>query len=322
MMASYAAGAQEELRVSTGVSHDTSAESTYGWELDYAQGIGEHSYWTLGWLNEGHQLNDHRDGFAAQLWAHTELFDPQFSVGLGVGPYLYFDTTRDEAHQFFAPYGNSHGLRPLYSAEITWYMSDHWLAYLHGNSIYQGGNVDTTMVLLGLGYRFDGRSTPSAAAAPSIGSGNNELTIYLGQTDLNSFVSERSTAYALEYRYHLTRSINWTLGWLNEGGNEIIRRNGITSQLWMVNPVFDGRLMLGAGAGVYIVVNQQDQTFVETGGKLTAVGSDDDRVSGIISFMASYNFDPHWFARFTFRRLVTRYDRDADVLLLGTGYAF
>jgi hypothetical protein len=178
------------------------------------------------------------------------------------------------------------------------------------------------MVLLGLGYRFDGGSAPGAAAPPSTVSGNNELTLYLGQTDLNSFVSERSTAYALEYRHHLTSSMDWTLGWLNEGGNEIIRRNGITTQLWMANPVLDGRLTLSAGAGVYVVVNQQDQVFMEMGGKVTTVGSDDDRVSGIISFAASYRFDPHWFARFSFNRLVTRYDRDADVILLGGGYRY
>jgi hypothetical protein len=322
MMASFAAVAQEELRLGGGVSHDTSAESTYGWELDYAQGIGEHSYWTLGWLNEGHQLNDHRDGFAAQLWARTDLFDPRFSLSVGIGPYLYFDTVRDQAHQFFAPYGNLHGLRPLYSAEAIWYVSDSWLAYLRANSIYHGGNVDTTMVLLGLGYRFDGRSVSGASAPFGVGSGNNELTLFYGQTDLNSFVSERSSAYALEYRYHVDRNLDWTLGWVNEGGNEIIRRNGITTQLWIVNPVFGGRLTLGAGGGAYIVVNQQDQTFVPMGGKLTAVGSDDDRVSEIISFMAAYRFDQDWFARFSFNRLVTRYDRDADVLVLGAGYRF
>jgi hypothetical protein len=201
-------------------------------------------------------------------------------------------------------------------------VSDSWFAYLRANSIYQGGHVNTTMVLLGLGYRFDRGSAPGAAAPSTTVSGNNELTLYLGQTDLNSFVSERSTAYALEYRYHLTRSMDWTLGWLNEGGNEIIRRNGITAQLWMGNPVLDGRLTLSAGAGVYVVVNQQDQVFMDMGGKVTAVGSDDDRVSGIISFGATYRFDPRWFARFSFNRLVTRYDRDADVILLGAGYGY
>lgn len=53
-----------------------------------------------------------------------------------------------------------------------------------------------------------------------------------------------------------------------------------------------------------------------------AVGSDDERVSEIISFMAACRFDRHWFARFSFDRLVARYDRDADVILLGAGFRF
>jgi hypothetical protein len=50
--------------------------------------------------------------------------------------------------------------------------------------------------------------------------------------------------------------------------------------------------------------------------------SEDKRVSGILSLSASYRFDPRWFARLSFNRIVTRYDRDADVILLGGGYRF
>lgn len=44
--------------------------------------------------------------------------------------------------------------------------------------------------------------------------------------------------------------------------------------------------------------------------------------AGIVSLTASYDFSPRWSARATFDRLLTRHDRDADVILLGAGYRF
>jgi hypothetical protein len=319
------AGAQEELRLGGGSSHETNLESTYGWELDYAHGLSDHVYLSLGWLNEGHQLDEHRDGFTAEAWAHADFFDQRLSLAVGAGPYLFFDTSRDEAHPFFAPYENGHGLRPLYSAELTWYVDPSWLAYIRANHIEDGDHVRTTMLLLGFGYSFDGHPIYSASSSPAdttSGPRDNELTLYIGQTTLNSFVSESSTAYALDYRRHLSLHSDWTLGWLNEGANELIRRNGITTEFWLEDPVLDGRVELGAGAGAYIVVNQQNQTFVVMHHKATAVPSDDERVEGMISFTAAWRFDPSWSARFSFNRIVTSYDRDADVILIGAGYRF
>ena len=323
-MAAAPAGAQEELRMGAGITHDTNYESTYGWELDYAHGLSDHAYLSLAWLNEGHQENDHRDDFAVQLWGRIDLSE-RLSLAFGIGPDLFFDTARDEAHPSYAQYGNDHGLRPIYSAELSWYLDQSWLTYLRANRVDAGSGFSTTMLLLGLGYRFDGRlmsASPSSSASYDAASFENELTLFLGRTTLNSFTAERSTAYAVEYRRSLSPHMDWTLGWLNEGGNTIIRRNGITTQLWLTQPLLDGRLTLGGGLGAYIVANQQDKVAVICNGHVTFVGSDDDRVSGIASWTASYRFDPNWSVRISFDRLVTRYDRDADVILLGGGYSF
>jgi hypothetical protein len=45
-------------------------------------------------------------------------------------------------------------------------------------------------------------------------------------------------------------------------------------------------------------------------------------VPGIITLTASYRFDPRWFARLSWNRVVTHYDRDTGVILLGGGYRF
>lgn len=319
LLAASSASAGEQLRLSGGTTYDRDdANSTYGWELDYGHGLGEHARVTVGWLNEGHQDNDHRDGFTAQLWACAHPFE-HLAVALGAGPYLFFDTARDEAHPTFSRYDNSHGLRPIYSAEITWFVDQSWLVYLRTNRIEAGAH-DATMHIIGIGYQFDERPVGASLAG---GTGTHQVEAFLGRTTLNSFAPERSTAYSVDYRHALTPYAEWTLGWLNEGGNEIIRRNGITSQFWLVHPLPLDGLALGIGAGAYVVVNQENQVFVLNGnGKPVRVGDDDERLAGIVSLTASYDFTPRWTARASFNRLLTRYDRDADVLLLGAGYRF
>jgi hypothetical protein len=322
ILAAPAADAQRQLEFAGGSTHETNFESTYGWELDYAEGLSEHSYAMLGWLNEGHQENDHRDGLTAQIWAHTDFLDRQLSLAAGVGPYAYFDTYRDEAHPFYSPYTDAHGLTLIYSAELTWYMDQSWLTFLRANRLEAEGQV-STMLLLGLGYEFDGQSAPRpASTAAGTEPLKNWLTLYVGRTSLNSFVSESSTAYAIEYRRRLSRHVDWSVGWLDEGTNDIVHREGVTLQLWLVRPLLEHRLALGIGAGTYIAENQRDQTFSVAHHQVSSTPSDDQRVSGIVSVVATYRLDQHWLARLSFNRIVTNYDRDADVILLGTGYRF
>jgi len=314
LLAAFTAEAQELLLLG-GATYDSDAsERTYAWAVEYAQGLGESAYLTFAWLNEGHLENHHRDGLAAQIWARANLLDRRLSLALGVGPYSYFDTAQA---QLGASYANDHGWGVIYSAGLTWYTDRRWLINLRANRIVAKDSVDTTMVLLGAGYQLDAPSKPGPrpTAPPIAGkTTNNEIALFLGSTVLNSFESENSTAIAAEYRRGLGRYVDWTVGWLHEGGNENIRRNGVTTQLWLVRPFFDEHLALGVGAGGYYAVNQDSRA---------ASGSnDDERLSGIVTLTASYRFAPRWFARFSWNRIVTRYDRDTDVILLGGGYRF
>ena len=311
IVAAFAADAQELLLLGGATHASGLSASTYGWAVEYAQGLGENVYVTLAWLNEGHIQDHHRDGPAAQIWGRVNLFDRHLSLALGIGPYSYFDTAQAGLG---ASYANSHGWGVIYSAGLTWYTDRRWLFNLRANRIETQSHVDTTMVLLGAGYQLDAPSTPGPRpTAPPIDgrTTQNEVALFVGRTILNSYESENSTAAAAEYRRGLGRYVDWTIGWLHEGGNHIIRREGATTQLWLVRPFFDGRLTLGAGAGVYYAVNEQNYG-----------GTDDERVSGIVTLTGSYRFDPRWFARLSWNRVVTRYDRDTDVILLGGGFIF
>lgn len=314
ILTAFSVDAQELLLLGGGTYDSDASKGTYAWAVEYAQGLGEHAYVTLAWLNEGHLDDHHRDGLAAQFWARANLFDRRLSLALGVGPYSYFDTAQAELG---ASYANDHGWGVIYSAGLTWYTDRRWLFNLRASRIAVKDSVDTTMVLIGAGYQLDAPSVPGPrpSAPPITGkTTNNEVALFLGSTILNSFESESSTAAAFEYRRGVGRYVDLTVGWLHEGGNEIIRREGATAQIWLVRPFLEQRLALGVGAGGYYAVSQENQT---------ANGSkDDERLSGIVTLTASYRFDPRWFARLSWNRIVTRYDRDTDVILLGGGYRF
>jgi len=95
---------------------------------------------------------------------------------------------------------------------------------------------------------------------------------------------------------YCTRYLDWTIAWLNEGDNHLIRRNGILSQAWLVRAFLDEHLALGVGLGPYALVDRHGEGYRYT-------------VAGIITLSASY-------------RITTNYKRDTDVIMIGPGYRF
>jgi hypothetical protein len=305
----------QELLFLGGLSHEGGLEATsYAWSVDYNHSLGENTYLSLGWFNEGHLGDHHRDGPATQLWGRVNFRDRRLSLAVGLGPYAYFDT---QLAAEGVTYANDHGFGLIYSAGLSWYSTQRWLLQLRINHIATDTPIDTTNLLFGVGYQLEAPSTPGPrpyASSHQQNTTRNELTLFAGQTILNSFQSENSTAYALEYRRGLGPFVDWTLGWLHEGGNHIIRRNGATTQLWLVRPFLHDRLALGAGAGAYFVVNKEHLT--------ENTDDADETISAIISLTASYRLNSRWLARLSWNRIATDYSRDTDVILVGGGYRF
>ncbi|MFA4915653.1 MAG: hypothetical protein WC560_03145 [Syntrophales bacterium] len=146
---------------------------------------------------------------------------------------------------------------------------------------------------------------------------NNELTLFLGQTIVNNPGSPKSPAWSVEYRRGLLPCLDVTAAWLNEGDNELIRRNGAITQLWLVRGFLDNHLALGGGFGAYIAVDKRRDSYPDEGGSAFA--------SGIMSVTASLrdiSFNPNLTVRFVMNRIVTSYSKDTDSFLLGLGYRF
>lgn len=301
----------QEISVFTGIIQqvDTRDRSQTG-QLEYRDSLDRHFGWSLSYLNEGHFQNHRRDGGVGQVWIRTDALDHRLSFAAGLGPYYHFDTTTHGSESDFL---NDHGWGALASISATWYTQHRWLFHLRANRVEASGDIDTFSVVLGVGYQLgpDRSVGPPKVQADCEKATDNELTIFIGRAILNSFDADHAIAASAEYRRSLGKYVDWTLSWLSEGHNSKIIRNGITTQLWAVKAFFDDALALGAGAGAYRAIDLD-----------TKDGRDSDLFSGIISFTGSYRVSGPWNVRLTFNRIITNYNKDADVILAGIGYRF
>jgi len=281
---------------------DTAQDDSYAWELEYTKPVAQNFDFSLFYLNEGHPENHHRDGIGAQAWLRTSPLGKRLTLAAGIGPYYYFDTTRQDQPQ----YANQHGLGLVYSLAAAVRMNERWSLQLRFNHVNANTQFNSNTALLGIGYRPDNAHTHSdTVTEPS------EITVMAGQTIVNSFDSERGQAASFEYRKAFSHHLEWTVGALKEGDNNRLRRKGITAQAWLIQPALKNRLNFGIGLGPYLVLDRWD-----------ADGEKGERLAGIASLSARYRITPDWLAQATWSRVFTDDNGDADVLLIGAGYRF
>jgi len=301
----------QELFVNGGVTRDAKTGTTaLQWSVTYGQDLGKYAAFSFSYINEGHQPNHYRDGLAAQIWGRASILDPRLSLALGVGPFAYADTKVTPVRDV---YEDAHGFGIISSGTATWHGLSPFLLQVRLNYIATQHSFDTLSATFGIGYLLD--ATPSPGSPPKTGKNtgttNNEITLFLGQTVLNSTKGEKDTAMSVEYRRSLLRYVDWTIAWLNEGDTRPIGRWGVTTQLWAVRAFFDDHLALGIGGGPYFA---RDKYSGDDGQRTT--------VAGDLSFMAAYRFHPRFAIRVSFSRIITDYNRDADVFLGGLVYRF
>ena len=302
----------QEIRILGGiVQEDDSRDRSYSWAIQYLHGLNENWAVSFSWLNEGHFEHHRRDGHTLQLWARTKPIGKRLVLAAGVGPYRYYDT---QSAREGASYVDSHGWGVIGSLSATWQMDNRWLFSLQSNVIETSRSIDSFSVLAGIGYQLEAPGSPDQpppSTSKTEETTPNEIAFFGGQTIVNSLDSENATSWMAEYRRRLGRHFDWSIGWLNEGSPGPIHRNGLITELWLVRSFFDDRLTLGVGAGPYVALDNHRKP-------------DDDEltVAGLITLSAAYQFRPPWSIRISWNRIVTDYDRDADVLLGGIGFGF
>jgi hypothetical protein len=288
----------------------SSGERTYSWEIDYHQSLGEFFAVSGGWINEGHLPDHHRDGGTVQIWARTTALDRRLTLAAGIGPYFYFDTI---------PAANAsgsqddHGVGFVASLAATWQFNGPWSVHMRANYIDTPHSIDTTSLLLGVGYRLDG-SGSAAQDALAVQAFEREVSVTLGSTYVNTFGSEDAFAAQIEYRQRFGPYFAWSAAILNEGDASTQRRSGVVGQLWLGRTLFDQRVTAEVGIGPYLAFDIESNAL--------DVDDSRERLTGIFSLSMSYAPVPRWPVRFTWSRVFAEKSHDTDVFLLGVGYRF
>lgn len=307
-----AAQAQELSLLAGALEESGTRQRSSAWAVEYQHPLHENVAASFSWLNEGHVPGHHRDGQSVQVWGRGTLFERRLSLAAGLGPYRYFDTTPSSNG---GGYANQHGWGTVGSLAATYYPDSRWLYQWRVNRILTRDSTDTNALLFGIGYQLEPMSRHGPRETTPYQPGlttHKELTLFLGRTIVNSYHSEQGTAKALEYRFGMARHVDATLGLLNEGDARLLRRTGLTAQLWGVREVLGSdRLVLGVGLGPYLEVD-----------RYSAASDDNDKLSLVFTATAAFRFGRQWAGRISWNRINTNYHRDTDVILFGAGYRY
>jgi hypothetical protein len=175
--------------------------------------------------------------------------------------------------------------------------------------------VNTLTAGVGFWFGQDKKPTPGKLGdAPEEYSyvTENELTVFGGQSVVNTFLSPKARAYGGEFRRGILPHLDWTASAIYEGDPQIVRRSGLAGQLWFVNTFFDERVTIGGGLGPYVYLDHKHPA------------NPSQKIPGAVAPLASLTFSvrlsEHWIMRMVFDRVTSNYNRDADIFLLGLGY--
>lgn len=310
-----------ELDFTYGIEHSTpDLGHSYSWGLEYRQPLATHFAASLIWLNEGHLVNHHRDGQALQFWWRSGPEGPGVVFEAGLGPYHYYDTTDatdvSTSQGLQLDFENAHGWGVLASAAVDWYFKHGWFATLRLNDIEAAGEVRSTALTAGVGYRFGDPNTTrfkwtdSWFAAPPP---RSEVDALAGQVILNSFHSEAAVAEALSVRTKISTHIAASLTYTVATDAPLDWHSGAAVQLWAETQLTHS-FYAGAGAGAFFTAVRANPAYQNS--------SASSSPEGIVGITLAYRISTRWVARAIWDRITTRDDNDSDIVLAGFGYQF
>lgn len=109
----------------------------------------QYGLWDFGYLNEGHQQGDKRDGIYA-LMEFDYPFSHNVTTSFGIGPY-FTSTTQTEPNG--VDYRDHYSWAGLAAASVKYRATSHWsLKARWAHVVYAAHNKDADVFLVGVGY--------------------------------------------------------------------------------------------------------------------------------------------------------------------------
>jgi hypothetical protein len=257
------------------------------------------------YYNEGHPVNNHRDGFALQ-WLAVRRLGSRLTGELGIAPYLSMNTTVLDGRQL----DDAHwGL--LLSAALHVPLDELFGDLAPGTHLRLGFNQvlmrevhRSSALMLGIGRAF-GTAVPDPGTEPA--GGPWWFGVSAGNSNTNMAGTDSAHAAVLEARKYLgPRLEHWALSGkvLFEGDDGArVDRRGLAGQLWYVQQVTP-RFSMSAGAGPYAAQNRREDNFY--------------RLNLLVSFQAERALSRQTRAFINFNRVKTfRQTDDRDLFQLG-----
>lgn len=251
----------------------------------------------LAYLNEGHPLDHHRDGFAA-LGAFRWPIDDRVVVELSAGPYFSMDTT----HVDNQPRNEKRwGVRA--SAAVRYYLVPNgFFLKLQYNHIQMIDGFNSDMVLFGIGSDFAGN------ARPAFSDGKTQVSVWAGTSQTNHPQVPMEKGYMVEVKRPLGNAWAYSGSFLYEGNNGVAGRRGVAAQVWYVAPI-QTKWTLSAGVGPYFSYDRDEV-------------SNKTRLNALLSAQVSYQVTNDWAASVRFNRVATGNDKDQDLFMVGVARNF
>ena len=310
-------GASQEVSAFMGVLHsndpDPAIRATYTWQFGYAHQIIPGAGLYLGWLNEGHLTDHHRDGPVIQAWTYLLGRGRPLSLLGGLGAYRWYDTVSAEGG---VSHVNQHGICVLGSLMAQYRPAGaHWQTRLQLNATSPIGGRHNLSLLGGVGYIFAEDAPKRAPLRAEIPRAmpRHEISFLFGKTVLNSLSSETSEAYLVQYRHAFSPHWGLVASYANEGVPGGMRRDGMALQASLAGAYMSGRFLLGFALGPHWArVKEED----------SADASSSYRVGGRATLGAGWRVSEDLVVRLAWNRNSTHYDRDTDLLMAGLGYTW
>ncbi|MBR8223316.1 hypothetical protein [Burkholderia ambifaria] len=267
------------------------------YEIGFGDVLNDYFSIYLAYLNEGHPVDHHRDGFAA-LGSFRWPLGNRVAVELSAGPYFSIDTTHVDNQ---ARNEKRWGVRA--SAAVRYYIvPDRFFLKLQYNHVQMIGGFNSDAVLFGIGSDFGGDP------GPALSDGKTQVSIWAGTSQTNRPQVPIEKGYMVEVKRPLGNAWAYSASFVYEGNNGVAGRRGVAAQLWYVAPI-KSKWTLSAGAGPYLS-HDRDEASSKT------------RVNALLSAQVSYQVTNDWAASLRFNRVATGNDKDQDMFMVGLARNF